>query len=176
MLRQAVLRMTDEERARTASITVSAYDTLHGLNQDLRSLANDGYSCVLIDGVTMLDDFIESAALFADVYAGMGMKIVLSGADSLGFLFSEDEQLYDRCHLLHTTFIPYRKFERVLGIQGIVESIRYGGTVRMSGVEYGARPRLPLQTPMLIAPSQGYPEISSPPSTRRPFQASSGSV
>ena len=45
-----------------------------------------------------------------------GMKIELCGTDSLGFLFSEDEQLFDRCILLHTTFIPYREFEQVLAM------------------------------------------------------------
>ena len=52
-----------------------------------------------------MEDFIEGAALFSDVFAACGMKIVLSGTDSLGFLFTEDEQLYDRCILMHTTFI-----------------------------------------------------------------------
>ena len=65
-----------------------------------------------------------------------GMRIVLSGTDSLGFLFTEDEQLYDRCILLHTTFIPYREFESVLGIHGIDEYIRYGGTTSLGGVHY----------------------------------------
>lgn len=64
------------------------------------------------------------------------MKIVLSGTDSLGFLFTEDEQLYDRCIMLHTTFIPYREFEAVLGISGIDEYIRYGGTMSLGGVHY----------------------------------------
>lgn len=64
------------------------------------------------------------------------MRIVLSGTDSLGFLFTEDEQLYDRCILLHTTFIPYREFESVLGIHGIDEYIRYGGTMSLGGVHY----------------------------------------
>ena len=64
------------------------------------------------------------------------MKIVLSGTDSLGFLFTEDEQLYDRCILLHTTFIPYREFESVLGVHGIDEYIRYGGTMSLGGVHY----------------------------------------
>lgn len=68
-----------------------------------------------------MEDFIEGAALFSDVFAASGMKIVLSGTDSLGFLFTEDEQLYDRCILLHTTWIPYREFEAVLGISGIDE-------------------------------------------------------
>ncbi len=83
-----------------------------------------------------MEDFIEGAALFSDVFAACGMKIVLSGTDSLGFLFTEDEQLYDRCILLHTTFIPYREFESVLGVHGIDEYIRYGGTMSLGGVHY----------------------------------------
>ena len=83
-----------------------------------------------------MEDFISGAALFSDVYAASGMKIVMSGTDSLGFLFSEDEQLYDRCILLHTTFIPYREFEQVLGVKGIDEYIRYGGTMSLGGIHY----------------------------------------
>ena len=89
---------------------------------------------VFLDEVTMMEDFIEGAALFSDVFAASGMKIVLSGID----LFTEDQQLYDRCILLHTTLIPYREFDRVLGIQGIDEYIRYGGTMSIGGVQYNA--------------------------------------
>lgn len=64
------------------------------------------------------------------------MKIVFSGKDSLGFIFTEYEQLYDRCTLLHTTFIPHREFETVLGIKGIDEYIRYGGTMSMGAINY----------------------------------------
>ena len=46
---------------------------------------------------------------------------MLSGTDSLGLIFAEDEQLYDRCILLHTTFIPYRELKSVLCIHGIDE-------------------------------------------------------
>ena len=38
--------------------------------------------------------------------------------------------------MLHTTFIPYREFESVLGIHGIDEYIRYGGTMSLGGVHY----------------------------------------
>lgn len=40
----------------------------------------------------------------------MGMKIVLSGTDSLGFWLAMDEELYDRAKPIHTTFIPYREY------------------------------------------------------------------
>ena len=61
---------------------------------------------------------------------------MLSGTDSLEFLLSESEELYDRCILLHTTWIPYREFERVLNIKGIDEYIRYGGTMSLGGKHY----------------------------------------
>lgn len=91
-----------------------------------------------MDEVTLMEDFIEGASLFSDIYASSGMKIVLSGTDSLGFAFSKEEQLYDRCIMLHTTFIPYREFENVLGIYGIDEYIRYGGTMSLGGINYNA--------------------------------------
>ena len=136
LIRQIFAEMTDEELARTAFVQITRNDTLAAVNRDLNALEEAGYRFVFFDEVTLMEDFISGAALFSDVYAASGMKIVLSGTDSLGFLFSEDEQLYDRCILLHTTFIPYREFERVLGVKGIDEYIRYGGTMSLGGVHY----------------------------------------
>ena len=62
------------------------------------------------------------------------MKVVLSGTDSLGFLFTKSEELYDRCITLCITFSPYREFEDVLDIKGIDEYIRFGGTMSLGGV------------------------------------------
>lgn len=42
-----------------------------------------------------MEDFIDGAALFSDVYAACGMKIVLSGTDSLGFYFTEGKTIKD---------------------------------------------------------------------------------
>ena len=136
MIRQIFAGMSDAELAKAAFIQTTARDTLAGVNRDLRLLETQGFRYVFLDEVTLMEDFIEGAALFADVFAACGMKIVLSGTDSLGFLFTEDEQLYDRCILLHTTFIPYREFESVLGIHGIDEYIRYGGTMSLGGIHY----------------------------------------
>lgn len=136
MIRQALAEMNDTDLMKSAFIQITAQDTLATLNTDLKVLESQSFQYVFLDEVTLLDDFIEGAALFSDIFAASGMRIVLSGTDSLGFLFTEDEQLYDRCILLHTTFIPYREFESVLGIHGIDEYIRYGGTMSLSGVHY----------------------------------------
>lgn len=136
MIRQILADMDDKMFDQTAFIQVTAKNTLADVNRDLRALEKNGYRYVFLDEVTLMEDFIDGAAVFSDVFAASGMKIVLSGTDSLGFLFTEDEQLYDRCIMLHTTFIPYREFEQVLGIKGIDEYIQYGGTMSMSGVNY----------------------------------------
>lgn len=136
MIRQALAEMNEIDLMKSAFIQITAQDSLASLNTDLKVLESQGFQYVFLDEVTLLDDFIEGAALFSDIFAASGMKIVLSGADSLGFLFTENEQLYDRCILLHTTFIPYREFESVLGIHGIDEYIRYGGTMSLGGVHY----------------------------------------
>lgn len=136
MIRQIFEEMRDTELVKAAFIQITAKDTLADVNRDLKILEAHGFRYVFLDEVTLMEDFIEGAALFSDVFAACGMKIVLSGTDSLGFLFTEDEQLYDRCVLLHTTFIPYREFETVLGIHGIDEYIRYGGTMSLGGIHY----------------------------------------
>ena len=136
LIRQIISKMDTETKNRTVFIQIQHQNSLADINQDLKYLESAGYQYIFIDEVTLLDDFIEGAALFSDVFAASGMKIVLSGTDSLGFMFTEDEELYDRCIICHTTFIPYREFEQVLGIAGIDNYIRYGGTMSPGGKHY----------------------------------------
>ena len=136
LIRQIIADMTENDFQKSAFIQVKVSDDLGKLNKDLKHLESQGFKYVFIDEVTLMEDFIDGAALFSDIYAACGMKIVLSGTDSLGFLFTKSEELYDRCITLHTTFIPYREFENVLGIKGIDEYIRFGGTMSLSGVNY----------------------------------------
>lgn len=130
MLRQAIGRMTAEDFARAAYLKARRSDTMAMVNRDLKKLFDAGFQYVFLDEVTLMKDFIDSAALFSDVFAAMGMKIVLSGTDSLGFWLAMDQELYDRAVPIHTTFIPYREYSRLLGIDSIDEYIRYGGTLR----------------------------------------------
>lgn len=136
LIRQIIYNMKDEEKNKSVFIQINPTNTLAEVNKDLRKLETLGYKYVFIDEVTMMDDYIQGAALFSDVFASSGMKIVLSGTDSLGFVFSEDEQLYDRCILLHTTFIPFREFSNVLGIHDIDQYMEFGGTMSQSGDNY----------------------------------------
>lgn len=136
LIRQALAAMNEEDLQRSAFVQLREGDTLAELNTTLRALEGRHVRFVFIDEVTLADDFIEGAALLSDIYATSGMKIVLSGTDSLGFLFAEDEELYDRCILVHTTFIPYREFSEVLGVESIDRYIEYGGTMSIGDLPY----------------------------------------
>lgn len=136
MLRQAVLKMTSEQVSKTAYIKARGTDTMAAMNRDLEKLSELGYENVFIDEVTLMEDFIDSAALFSDVYAAQGMKIVLSGTDSLCFWFALHQELYDRAVTIHTTYIPFREHSRLLGIDSIDEYIRYGGTLRAGELNF----------------------------------------
>ena len=130
MLRQAVLALTEEERAKAAYVKSKVGETLADLNRDLKELKRRGFKYVFIDEATLMEDFIDGAALFSDVYCGEGMKIVLSGTDSLGFWCSVREALYDRAYLIHTSFIPFREHARLLKTEDVDEYLRFGGMLQ----------------------------------------------
>lgn len=136
LIKQIICNMDQSMFYETAFVKMNSSINLAKIHLDLKNLTKKGYKYIFIDEVTLMEDFIEGAALFSDIYAARGIKIVLSGTDSLGFLFSEDRELFDRCFMIHTTFIPYREFTNVLGINGIDNYIKYGGTMSLSGNNY----------------------------------------
>lgn len=136
MLFQAIADMYWDDFLQTAYIKVQTVDEMANINRDLKKLYKYGFKYIFIDEVTLMKDFIDSAALFSDVFVAMGMKIVLSGTDSLGFWLARDNELYDRVQMVHTTFIPYREYSRLLGINSIDKYIEYGGTLRLGTLDF----------------------------------------
>ena len=127
LMRQALDRMTPEDFRRAAYVKVRRSDTMVAMERDLKKLFGAGFRFVFVDEVTLMEDFIDSASLFSDVYAAMGMKIVLAGTDSLGFELALRQELYDRARAISTTFVPYREWSRLSGVDNADEYIRRGG-------------------------------------------------
>lgn len=136
LLKQLILDMKEEDRKQTIYIKARVGETIADLNKDIKLAREKGIKFFLIDEITLLEDFIDNAALLSDVYAVQGLKFVLSGTDSLGFYFAESEELYDRAVTVHTTFIPYKEHARLLGITSIDEYIRYGGTLKAGELDF----------------------------------------
>ena len=121
---------------KTAYIKIKTSDNMSMLTKDLRALYDKGCKYVFIDEVTLMDDFIGTSALLSDLFATMGMKIVVSGTDSLGFAMANRDELYDRNIMIHTSFISFREYARLLGIDSVDKYIEYGGTLKMENMDF----------------------------------------
>ena len=121
---------------KTAYIKVQTTDDMSRLTKDLKVLFELGYRYVFIDEITLLSDFIDTAAVLSDVFSMMGMKIVVSGTDSLGFAMANRDELYDRSVTIHTSFIPFREYARLLNIRSVDSYIEYGGTLKMENMSF----------------------------------------
>ena len=121
---------------KTAYIKVQTIDDMSRLTKDLKALFELGYRYAFIDEITLLSDFIDTAAVLSDVFSMMGMKIVVSGTDSLGFAMANRDELYDRSVTIHTSFIPFREYARLLNIRSVDSYIEYGGTLKMENMSF----------------------------------------
>lgn len=121
---------------KTAYIKVQTIDDMSRLTKDLKVLFELGYRYVFIDEITLLSDFIDTAAVLSDVFSMMGMKIIVSGTDSLGFAMANRDELYDRSVTIHTSFIPFREYARLLNIRSVDSYIEYGGTLKMENMSF----------------------------------------
>ena len=67
MLRQCLYEMKETEFNRSVYIKATVNDTMEKLNKDLKLLRELGIKFVFIDEVTLISDFIESAAILSDI-------------------------------------------------------------------------------------------------------------
>lgn len=120
----------------TAYIKIQTTDNMSKLTKDLNLLFQQGYKYVFIDEITLMEDFINTAAVLSDIFSMMGMKITVSGTDSLGFAMANRDELYDRSIMIHTSFISFREYARLLDIHSIDRYIEYGGTLKIENMSF----------------------------------------
>ena len=90
--------------------------------QDVKNAIQAHPSCqfIFIDEATRLENFIDTSSILADRYcAEQGKKIIIAGTDSLGIRFSLNRGLFDRTHVIHTTYIPFKEHRYLLGTSDI---------------------------------------------------------
>jgi predicted AAA+ superfamily ATPase len=107
---------------REAFLNESAYTTLNygeyaidEIYKWITNLYKAGIRYFFIDEITWADGFIDRAMEFADVWASYeGVKIILSGTDSLAFTFAKQESLHGRYVQFTTTKMSYPEYFRIL--------------------------------------------------------------
>lgn len=104
-------------------------DSWRGVTQQLEDYYASGIRYVFIDEITRLEDFVPVASVLADSFVGRGMKIVLSGTDSYALVLSEMDSLYDRAVTIHTTYISFGEYRRLLKNTDVDDFIHFGGVL-----------------------------------------------
>jgi hypothetical protein len=112
----------------------SAYLTLRYKQCDIQNvyewidnLRLIGVKYIFIDEVTWAEGFIEFSAPLADDWGTEeGVKIILSGTDSLAFTWAGNNSLYHRFVRTRTTWMGFPESQRVRG-GDIIDYIRNGG-------------------------------------------------
>ena len=125
LIRQVILNMKPEERQKAAFIQIKSSDTLSDINADLKTLEALGYKYVFVDEVTLMEDFIEGAALFSDIYAGSGMKNLSSPARTRWDLSSPSTSSFMTavsCCILHSSHTASLKTSSVLAVLTIISA------------------------------------------------------
>ena len=144
MIAQAIQELTAIADAnKTALVTLTRGNNMKELLSDVRKLEQDGVKYLFIDGVTELSDFDKSVAALPDIYACLGMKIVLSGTQSLLFKLVKRRELYDRTVTIYTTFISFAEYKHIHEDATISDFMRRGGVALAPdespfGTRYGA--------------------------------------
>lgn len=134
---QSILDLPMDEFHKVAFIKIQEGESFYDLQKDLDYLYKHGIRYFYIDEVTLLEQFIDMASDLSDYYA-LNCKIVLSGTDSLSFLFAKEDELYNRAIIVHSTYISYKEFSEVLDIDSIDQYIEYGGTMVKEGIYYNS--------------------------------------
>lgn len=116
MIRQALLKMTTEERERTAYLHPLATDSPEALTLKLDGLRNRGIRTVFLDDTPPLADLGTS-----------GLKVVLAGTVPVSAMLSGEIPLSERIYPLDASFIPYGEHVRLLGKTDIDRYLEIGG-------------------------------------------------
>ncbi len=110
-------------------------DTVDTIESYLKKMRKKGVTIACIDEVTRLSDFSKNASSLADIFAKKGMRIILTGTDSLGFAFAEKDELLDRMERISTTYIPFAEHCEVLGNKDLDDYIQFGGLMRKGAAQ-----------------------------------------
>ena len=128
LIRQAIVNLGKKAQTKAAYMRISSVDSKAFLS-DIKELVSKGYTYLFIDEASHLDGLPDTLAHLADIYASRGIRIVVSGTDSLAFALDKDGLLYGKCVVLKTTFVPYEDFCTINPNTTVEDYIRYGGTM-----------------------------------------------
>lgn len=115
MMWQAMMGLPKIEQDRSLYIVMEDGDDMVDLKIALKEYRARGFTNFFIDEITRLHDFSKKGSVLADVYAAYGLRIVISGTDSLLLEIAKRSTLFDRVISVRTTWMPWREHAAIAG-------------------------------------------------------------
>ena len=125
IMEQAISTYKDKELCEFYE--VQEKDTMQDIYDTIIDSEKRGINVICLDEITKAEDFIRDSALLADVFAKDGMRIIVTGRDSLSFNFATDRELYDRTIRIRTTHIPFAEHCEIFNTNDVDDYICFGG-------------------------------------------------
>lgn len=113
--------------ASCAFLEMQDSDTMKMLERRIEEEQAKGKTVIFINEITKVSDFINNSSSLADCFVKAGVRIIISGMDSLSIAFAEDYELYDRVRKVNTTYISFAEYHTLFPSEDINDYIRYGG-------------------------------------------------
>ena len=109
---------------------VQDMDSLADVQKIIIDAKENGIDIICLDELTKANDFITNSSVLSDVFAKEGIRIIVTGTDSLCFQFASNDELFDRTVRIQTTHIPFAEHSDVLDTIDIDDYIQFGGLMR----------------------------------------------
>lgn len=126
-LLKQLLCAIDTYTASCAFLEMQDSDTMKMLERRIEEEQAKGKTVIFINEITKVSDFINNSSSLADCFAKAGVRIIISGKDSLSIAFAEDYELYDRVRKVNTTYTSFAEYHTLFPLENIYDYIRYGG-------------------------------------------------
>ena len=127
IMEQALNGLKEEQ---CAFYEVDETDSLMDIQNVIIDTKQQGVNIICFDEITKASDFITNSSMLPDVFAKEGMKIIVTGTDSLCFHFASYNELFDRTIRIQTTYIPFAEHCDVLETNDVDDYIQFGGLMR----------------------------------------------
>lgn len=128
LMQQAAKELYDKENIKSLFITCAKHSDLFYLFKILDEKIKEGYRYFFIDEITHSDNFQELGDILSNRYVNLkGVKIVVTGTDSLGLILPTKGLQLDRINLIHTTHISFAEYSRIMNCTSLDNYILEGG-------------------------------------------------
>lgn len=130
LMYQCIEKLSTEQKNKTLLISCSKGSSFYDLLEIIENAVNDDYRYFFIDEITYADYFQQVGEVLANRFVALDdVRIVVAGTDSLGLFLPTHNLQYDRTLLVHTTYISFAEYSRLLGQTSFDEFMANGSVL-----------------------------------------------